>query len=100
MISVFHQWAAFQKQQAWVERENQGTKKEQYRCCYNYKLKEEKKEEVGKQLYSHSLQDENKVYTNLRASSFFLGMERQHEIVSELLREEAACLSKENYMVP
>lgn len=42
--------------------------------------------EVRKQLYSHSLQDANKVYAKLCALPFLLGMERQYQIVSELLR--------------
>lgn len=40
----------------------------------------------------HSLQDENKVYTNLCASPFFLGMERQYQIISELLRRRGTRL--------
>lgn len=49
---------------------------------------------MRKQLYSHSLHDENKVCTNLCASSFFLGMERQYLIVSELLRRGGSRLKK------
>lgn len=49
---------------------------------------------MRKQLYTPSLQDENKVYTNLCASSFFLGMERQYLIVSELLGRGGSRLKK------